>query len=94
MTGGMKSMRKPRRNHSATFKTRVALEAIRGEKTMAEIAAQQPQNTMLVSMGRGLGQQELAPGMTEFKPKAASAIPRPKPAQTMARTHLINASSG
>jgi transposase len=39
MTGGMKSMRKPRRNHSAAFKARVALEAIRGEKTIAEIAA-------------------------------------------------------
>ena len=87
-------MRKPRRNHSAAFKTRVALEAIRGEKTVAEIAARQPQYTMLLSMGRGLGQQELAPGMTEFKPKTASAIPRPKPAQKMARTHLINASSG
>ena len=32
-------MRKPRRNHSATFKARVALEAIRGEKTVAQIAA-------------------------------------------------------
>lgn len=32
-------MRKPRRNHSACFKARVALEAIRGEKTVAEIAA-------------------------------------------------------
>ena len=30
-------MRKPRRNHSAAFKARVALEAIRGEKTVAEI---------------------------------------------------------
>jgi transposase-like protein len=39
MTGGTKSMRKPRRNHSAAFKARVALEAIRGEKTVAEIAA-------------------------------------------------------
>jgi transposase-like protein len=29
-------MRKPRRNHSAAFKARVALEAIRGEKTIAE----------------------------------------------------------
>ncbi len=28
-------MRKPRRNHSAAFKARVALEAIRGEKTVA-----------------------------------------------------------
>ena len=32
-------MRKPRRNHSAAFKARVALEAIRGERTVAEIAA-------------------------------------------------------
>ena len=32
-------MRKPRRNHNAAFKARVALEAIRGEKTVAEIAS-------------------------------------------------------
>jgi transposase len=32
-------MRKPRRNHSAAFKARVALEAIRGEKTVAQIVA-------------------------------------------------------
>lgn len=32
-------MRKARRNHSASFKARVALEAIRGDKTIAQIAA-------------------------------------------------------
>jgi transposase-like protein len=32
-------MKKPRRNHAAAFKARVTLEAIRGEKTVAEIAA-------------------------------------------------------
>lgn len=32
-------MRKPRRNHNAAFKARVALEAIRGEKTVAQIAS-------------------------------------------------------
>lgn len=32
-------MRRPRRNHSAKFKAQVALEAIRGEKTVAGIAA-------------------------------------------------------
>src|ERR1700742_5007461 len=38
-TGEQRSMKKPRRNHSPAFKARVALEAIRGEKTIAEIAA-------------------------------------------------------
>jgi len=32
-------MRKPRRNHSPKFKALVALEAIRGDKTIAQIAA-------------------------------------------------------
>jgi transposase-like protein len=30
--------RRPRRNHSAAFKAKVALDAIRGEKTLAELA--------------------------------------------------------
>ena len=32
--------RRPRRNHTATFKAKVALAAIKGEKTLAELAAQ------------------------------------------------------
>ena len=32
--------RRPRRNHSAKFKARVALVAIRGEKTLSELATQ------------------------------------------------------
>ena len=32
-------MRKPRRNHLPKFKAQIALEATRGEKTIAEIAA-------------------------------------------------------
>ena len=31
-------MRRPRRNHSARFKAKVALAAIRGDKTLAELA--------------------------------------------------------
>ena len=33
-------MRRPRRNHSPAFKAWVALEALKGEKTVAEIAKQ------------------------------------------------------
>ena len=33
-------MRRPRRNHSAAFKAKVALAAARGDKTMAELAEQ------------------------------------------------------
>ena len=33
-------MRRPRRNHSAKFKAKVALAAMKGDKTMAELAAQ------------------------------------------------------
>ncbi|MHB1544713.1 MAG: transposase [Gammaproteobacteria bacterium] len=33
-------MRKPRRNHSPAFKARVALEALKGEKTVVEIGKQ------------------------------------------------------
>ena len=32
-------MRRPRRNHSPAFKARVALDALRGEKTTAQLAA-------------------------------------------------------
>lgn len=32
--------RRPRRNHSAAFKAKVALAAIKGEKTLAELAEQ------------------------------------------------------
>ncbi len=32
--------RRPRRNHSPAFKAKVALEALKGEKTMSELAQQ------------------------------------------------------
>lgn len=33
-------MRRPRRNHSALFKAKVALAALHGDKTLAELASQ------------------------------------------------------
>ena len=33
-------MKRTRRNHSATFKAKVALAAIKGDKTLAELAEQ------------------------------------------------------
>lgn len=33
-------MRRPRRNHSAQFKAKVALAALRGDKTLAELSEQ------------------------------------------------------
>ena len=32
--------RRPRRNHSADFKVKVALAAVRGERTLSELASQ------------------------------------------------------
>jgi transposase-like protein len=36
---GAETMKRPRRNHSAVFKAKVALAAIRGDKTLSELAA-------------------------------------------------------
>ena len=40
MTGAEDMRKRPRRNHSAAFKAKVALAAVKGDKTVAEIAQQ------------------------------------------------------
>ena len=37
---GEQMSRRPRRNHTAAFKTKVALAAVKGEKTLSELAEQ------------------------------------------------------
>ena len=41
--------KRPRRNHSAAFKAKVALAAVRGDKTVAEIAQQYEVHTTQVA---------------------------------------------
>ena len=53
-------MRRPRRNHSAKFKAQVALEAIRGEKTIAQIAAHHEVHPNQVTSWKNQALQNLA----------------------------------
>ena len=53
-------MRRPRRNHSAKFKAQVALEAIRGEKTVAQIAAHHQVHPTQVTSWKNQALQSLA----------------------------------
>jgi transposase-like protein len=47
-TSGEKLMSKKRKQYSAQLKAKVALEAVRGEKTVAEIAAQHEINPPMI----------------------------------------------
>ncbi len=53
-------MRRLRRNHSAKFKAQVALEAIRGEKTIAQIAAHHQVHANQVTSWKNQALQSLA----------------------------------
>ena len=61
--------KRPRRNHSPAFKAKVALAAVRGEKTLAELAQQ-------FDVGAVAGRVEMrdaAPSVTNLSGQAASA---------------------
>jgi len=45
-------MKRPRRNHSPTFKAKVALEALKGEKTIAQLAVHYDVHANQITAGR------------------------------------------
>lgn len=53
-------MRRPRRNHSAAFKARIALEAIRSEKTVAQIATHHQVHVTQVTAWKNQALEQLA----------------------------------
>ena len=61
--------RRPRRNHSPAFKAKVALAAIKGEKTLAELAQQFDVHPNQISQWRG----QLLEGASEVFSDAAKA---------------------
>ncbi len=66
--------RRPRRNHTPAFKSKVALEAIRGEKTLSELAQQFDVHGNQIKIWR----DELLAGAQEVfskKSKAAKSEP-------------------
>lgn len=62
---------KKRRNHDAGLKARVALEAVKGERTVSELAAEYVHPTMIHQWKRSL--LEGAAGIFERGGKAAAA---------------------
>ena len=59
-------MKKRRRNHSAEFKARVALEAIKGIKSMSELASEYAVNPNQISQWKKQDLEEL-PGIFSEK---------------------------
>jgi len=46
-------MKRTRRNHTAAFKAKVALAAIKGEKTLAELGTQYDVHTTQITQWKG-----------------------------------------
>ena len=66
--------KRPRRNHSPAFKAKVALAAVRGEKTLAELAQQFDVHPNQITQWRSQ-LLEGAAGVFGSEPSAVAAAP-------------------
>jgi transposase len=66
--------RRPRRNHSPAFKAKVALAAVKGEKTLAELAAQFDVHANVIKTWRDQLLEGAAGVFGEGKPDAPPPI--------------------
>jgi transposase len=66
--------RRPRRNHSPAFKAKVALAAVKGEKTLAELAAQFDVHANVIKTWRDQLLEGAAGVFGEGKPDAQPPI--------------------
>ena len=67
-------MRRPRRNHSSQFKAKVALAAVRGEKTLAELAEQFEIHPTQITQWKGQLLERAAEVFGEHGPSAIEKV--------------------
>ena len=66
--------RRPRRNHSPAFKAKVALAAVKGEKTLAELAAQFDVHANVIKARRDQLLERASGLFGECKPEAPPPV--------------------
>jgi transposase-like protein len=67
-------MRRPRRNHSPEFKARVALAAVKGEKTLAELSSQFDVHPNQITQWKGQLQEQAAAVFSSGKTQSEEPV--------------------
>jgi len=68
------SMRRPRRNHSPQFKSKVALAAVKGDRTLAELAEQFDVHAQQITQWKTQLQERAAEAFGESGPLAVEKV--------------------